>query len=110
MTNKELQFALDKALEVAKKKEEQIKYLVNSMELLKELHGKEIKKLMQKNKMQCESVINDISKHKDVIPNVPIEDMAIHPNYSEPDHTRARMTISAIIGIAAGFILALILL
>jgi hypothetical protein len=128
MTNKELQFALDKALEVAKGKEEQIKYLVNRMELLKELHGKEIKKLMQKNKMQCESVINDISKHKDVIPNVPIEDRAImyvgggfteikqssyrNPSVGiqEPDHTSARMTISAIIGIAAGFILALILL
>jgi hypothetical protein len=111
MTNKELQFALDKALEVAKEKDREIKAL------------KAENQRLINNNMISESMINTISKHKgaklrydgethtmDVIPNVPIEDMAIHPNYSEPDHTSARMTISAIIGIAAGFILALILL
>jgi hypothetical protein len=111
MTNKELQFALDKALEIAKAKDREIKAL------------KAENQRLINNNMISERMINTIAKHKgaklrydgethtmSVIPNVPIEDMAIHPNYSETDHTRARITISAIIGIAAGFILALILL
>jgi hypothetical protein len=95
MTNKELQFALSKALEVAKDKEEQIKYLVNRMELLKELHGKEVK--------EFEKEIKYLEFHKAVLSDYLIED-PLH------DHTTAKLTISAIIGIAAGFILALILL
>jgi hypothetical protein len=143
MTNKELQFALDKALEIAKGKEEQIKYLVNRMELLKELHGKEIKKLKAENQrlinnnMVSESMINTISKHKGAKLRYEVEtdskDVLIitdHPlkhtggfteikqssyrnpsvGIQEPDHTTAKLTISAIIGIAAGFILALMLL
>jgi hypothetical protein len=82
MTNEELQFALSKALEVAKGKEEQIKYLVNRIELLKEVHANEINEL---------------------IGFTPMDQL-------KDDHTSARITISAIIGIAAGFILALILL
>jgi hypothetical protein len=96
MTNKELQFALDKALEVAKGKEEQIKYLVNSMELLKELHGKEIKDLKHSiKKLEGQNTfLSALVFDKSQLPN----------------HTKAKLTISAIIGIAAGFILALILL
>jgi len=132
-TKEELEFALDKALEVAKGKEEQIKYLVNKIDLLNDLHAKEIKELkaqlaglrfssnvemdFYKNetallKLRNQKLANKLDKLEDrnIIPHVPIEDRAIHPNYSEPDHTSARITISAIIGIAAGFILALILL
>ena len=85
MTNKELQFALDKALEIAKGKEEQIKLAeqVNGFEI--DMLKSKVKKLESSNR-----ILNDL--------------------VSVNDHTSARMTISAIIGIAAGFILALILL
>jgi hypothetical protein len=96
MTNKELQFALDKALEVAKEKEEQIKYLVNRMELLKELHGKEVKDLKHS--------IKKLEGQNTFLSALVFDESQM------PNHTSARMTISAIIGIAAGFILALILL
>jgi hypothetical protein len=70
MTNKELQFALSKALEVAKDKDREIKEMKGHILLLDDL--------------------------------LSLED------YSGKD--KAKLTISAIIGIAAGFILALILL
>jgi hypothetical protein len=70
MTNKELQFALEKALEVAKEKDREIKVLKGHILLLDDL--------------------------------LSLED------HSGKDKTK--LTISAIIGIAAGFILALILL
>jgi hypothetical protein len=70
MNNKELEFALSKALEVAKEKDREIKALKGHILLLDDL--------------------------------LSLED------YSSKD--KAKLTISAIIGIAAGFILALILL
>ena len=121
MTNKELQFALDKALEIAKEKDREIQKAKEENKILQGVNlglCDELANLRQINKRLENSISKALFTHistsidsqSDVIPNVPIEDMAIHPNYSEPDHTSARMTISAIIGIAAGFILALILL
>jgi hypothetical protein len=85
MTNKELQFALDKALEVAKDKDMQIRMLSEELNLEKTCFKDRIKRLYHQNK-----ILNDLV-------------------FME-DHTTAKLTISAIIGIAAGFILALILL
>jgi hypothetical protein len=124
MTNKELQFALEKALEVAKEKDREIKKLKAENQRLLNCMAFEsaantidsesdffLRREVETDSKDVLIITDHPLKHTmDVIPNVPIEDMAIHPNYSEPDHTSARMTISAIIGIAAGFILALILL
>jgi hypothetical protein len=119
MTNKELQFALDKALEVAKEKDRDIKVL------------KAEKQRLINNNMISESMINTISKHKGaklryevetdskdilIIEETPnyqsqlIDYDAIYKDWNKPYLTTAKLTISAIIGIAAGFILALILL
>ena len=128
MTNKELQFALDKALEVAKEKDREIRDLRFNLDKTLEIQkviNSEMKKLNEENQrlincMAFESTANTIDSESDVyevgftnydpqirrINAFRNPSVGIHP----PTHTSARMTISAIIGIAAGFILALILL
>jgi len=99
MTNKELQFALDKALEIAKEKDMQIRRISEQIDFNKDYFDGIVKAKKYEN-----------DKLKDRIKRLDRQNRILNDLVSVNDNTSARMTISAIIGIAAGFILALILL
>jgi tRNA uridine 5-carbamoylmethylation protein Kti12 len=121
MTTKELQFTLDKALEVAKEKDREIQKAKEENKIIQGVNlglCDELANLRQINKRLKNSISKALFTHistsidsqSDVCFDYEPTSKGFELNIQEPDHTRARMTISAIIGIAAGFILALILL